>query len=538
MMNVKVFDTTLRDGSQTMGVNFSLEDKVKIAKLLDEFGVHYIEGGWPGSNPKDVAFFERMGGENLKHARLTAFSSTRVKGRTVEEDANIQTLCRSGVPVATIFGKSWDLHVTDALRATLQENLDMIHSTVEYLKHHFDEVVFDAEHFFDGYKNNPEYALQCLAAAQDAGADWLVLCDTNGGTLVEECRSVVSLVKQTVTKPVGIHTHNDGDLAVANSLAAVDAGATMVQGTINGIGERCGNANLCSVIANLSLKLGIETVPPENLRRLKYVAHYVAEMANRTHPEQMPFVGDHAFAHKGGIHVSAIRRNTKTYEHIDPALVGNTRVVSVSEQSGKSNVIEKAEELGIDLGDDNDEAARKILARVKELENKGYHYEGADASFELLSSQLMGKLKEYFTLHGFRVFVWKQADGDVLSEATVKAAVPEEVSLRGGHDDPVEHTSADAHGPVEALDKALRKVLEKFYPNLKSVKLEDYKVRILQEEQGTNATTRVLITSADEKRRWGTVGVSENIIDASWQALVDSYVYKLKKDEEDAAAGH
>ncbi len=535
-MHVKVFDTTLRDGAQTVGVNFSVEDKVRIAKLLDDFGVHYIEGGWPGSNPKDIAFFERMASEHLVNAKLTAFCSTRMKGHKAEEDPNLLMLCQSGASVATVFGKSWSLHVTEALRATLEQNLDMIHSSVAYLKKHFEEVIFDAEHFFDGYKANPDYALDCLQAAAGAGADWVVLCDTNGGTLVEECRTAVEVARRCVDTPLGIHAHNDADLAVANSLTAVAAGAAMVQGTINGIGERCGNANLCSVLANLVLKQGIEAVPVANLKGLKHLAHVVAEMGNHAHPKQMPFVGDNAFAHKGGIHVSAIRRNTRTYEHVDPASVGNARIISISEQSGRSNIVEKARELGIDLGT-NDEAANSILERIKELENRGYHYEGAEASFEILSRKLTGRLKEYFTLHGFRVLVWKNADGNVWSEATVKASVPEEVSRSGGHDDSVEHTSADGTGPVEALDRALRKVLEKFYPNLKKTKLEDYKVRILQAEMGTTATTRVLITSADDDRQWSTVGVSDNIIDASWQALVDSLVYKLMKDEENSEAG-
>lgn len=530
--NIKIFDTTLRDGSQSVGINFTVNDKIKIASKLDEFGIHYIEGGWPGSNPKDVAFFEEMKNVKLKNAKLTAFSSTKLKKIKVQDDKNLATMIATGVPVVTIFGKSWDLHVKEALRTTNEENLDMIFSTMEYLKKYFDEVVYDAEHFFDGYWANPDYALKTLEAAEKGGADWLVLCDTNGGSMVDFVDSTFKTVSERFTKPLGIHAHNDSELAVANTLVAVKHGATMVQGTINGIGERCGNANLCSIIPNLSIKDDYTTVPPENLKRLYYISHLVTEIANKRHPDGLPFVGRKAFSHKGGIHVSAVRRNTATYEHVPPESVGNERIFTISELSGRSNILEKAEQMGIDLRSDNKKAG-KILKMVKEREEKGYHYEGAEASFELLTNALIGKQKRYFELHGYRIIIWKNADGESWSEATIKAAVPKEVAESHGYESHIEHTSSDGSGPVEALDKALRKVLEKFYPELKKVHLVDYKVRILNAEEGTNSTTRVMINTADDKRRWSTVGVSDNIIDASWQALVESLIYKLMKDEEE-----
>jgi 2-isopropylmalate synthase len=528
---IKIFDTTLRDGSQSVGVNFTVNDKIKIAKNLDDIGVHYIEGGWPGSNPKDVAFFDEMKKVKLNNARLTAFSSTKLKNIKIQDDKNLAKMIETGVPVVTIFGKSWDLHVKEALKTTNEENLDMIFSTMEYLKKYFDEVVYDAEHFFDGYKANAEYALKTLEAAEKGGADWLVLCDTNGGSGVNFINNTLQTVKNQFKTPLGIHAHNDSELAVANTLSAVYQGATMVQGTINGIGERCGNANLCSIIPNLSIKDDFKTIPEENLKKLYYISHLVSEISNQSHPDSLPFVGKKAFSHKGGIHVSAVRTNSSTYEHVAPESVGNERIITVSELSGRSNIIEKANQMGIDLRSDSEKAG-KILQRVKELEAKGYHYEGAEASFELLTNALMGKQKRYFELHGYRIIIWKNANGESWSEATIKAALPKEVAEANGYESHIEHTSADGSGPVEALDKALRKVLEKFYPELKKVHLIDYKVRILNAEEGTNSTTRVLINTADDKARWSTVGVSDNIIDASWQALVESLIYKLMKDEE------
>ncbi|MFP4617384.1 MAG: citramalate synthase [Spirochaetaceae bacterium] len=535
-MQVKVYDTTLRDGAQSVGVTFSIEDKLRIVRELDTLGVHYIEGGWPGSNPKDEEFFERCRKMELKNAKIAAFSSTRAKNTKVEEDKTIGKLVESGAPVAAIFGKCWDLHVTEALSAGLEENLEMIRSSVEYMKRHAEEVIFDAEHFFDGYKNNREYAVACLKAAEEAGADWLVLCDTNGGTMPGEYRRISREVAQLTSTKLGTHAHNDSECAVANSLEAVSEGAQMVQGTINGFGERCGNANLCSILPNLSLKMGVETVPKEKLSLLKYVSHFVWEASNRTPEDHMPYVGNHAFAHKGGIHVSAVQKNPRTYEHIEPELVGNKRASTISELSGKSNVLEKLRKMNLPEVPDG-ELAGRLVAKVKELESRGYHFEGAEASFELLTAQLMGELEEWFTLKGYRVITWNNGDGKTWSEATIKASVPETVSTRMGHRDPVEHTSADGHGPVEALDKALRKVLEKFYPELRTTRLSDYKVRILNEEAGTSALTRVVMTSSDEDESWGTVGVSENILEASWQALVDSLIYKLKKSARSSSSG-
>lgn len=527
---VLVYDTTLRDGAQSVGVTFSLYDKLRVMETLDDMGMHYIEAGWPGSNPKDAAFFQEAQSIQLRNARLAAFGSTRMKNTTAEKDRNLDLLLRSNVPVITLFGKAWELHAIEALGATPEQNLEMIYSSVKYLKERVDEVVFDAEHYYDGAKANSEYALACLNAAVDAGADWLVLCDTNGGTLPSDFQRETEKVVSRYSLPVGVHAHNDSDVAVANSLLGVASGARMVQGTINGLGERCGNANLCSVLPNLSLKHGYRTVGENNIRKLQSVSHFVSEMSNTTPLEHMPYVGQHAFSHKGGIHVSAVRKNPLTYEHINPELVGNSRFTTVSELSGKSNIIEKTKSMG--LGQEvSSETAGRIVEKVKELESQGYHFEGAEASFELLSAALMGSLKEYFTLHGYRVMIWNNGDGNTWSEATIKASVPEHISHEQGHTDAVEHTSADGNGPVEALDKALRKVLEKFYPHIKNTRLTDYKVRILNEESGTCALTRVIINTSDEETSWGTVGVSENIIEASWQALTDSLIYKLKKDE-------
>lgn len=533
---ITLFDTTLRDGAQSMGVTFSVEDKISIARALDELGIRYIEGGWPGSNPKDISFFRQMREQPLERAYLTAFSSTRLKHTKVEEDPNIRTLCETGAPAVAIFGKSWDLHVYQAIGATLEENLAMIAETIAYLRSRFQKVVYDAEHFFDGYRHNPEYALQTVQAAVEAGADWIALCDTNGGRMPEEITAGTRAVAERWDVPLAIHAHNDSELAVANSLAGVDAGARMVQGTVNGLGERCGNANLCSLIPNLQVKRGFTCLPEESLRRLTYLSRLVSEAANRSHPEWLPYVGANAFAHKGGIHVSAVRNDSRTYEHVPPEVVGNSRTVTISELSGKGNIVSRVREMGIDLSGDTDRA-KEILRAVKEREARGYHFEGAEASFELLSAGILGTLREYFALHGFRVLTWVDGDGKSRSEATIKAGVPEEVRLSGGHEEGVEHTSADGSGPVEALDRALRKVLEKFYPVLRTVKLTDYKVRILNEEAGTSATTRVVISSTDGRDHWSTVGVSDNIMDASWHALCESLIYKLKKEDDAAAAG-
>jgi 2-isopropylmalate synthase len=518
---VRIYDTTLRDGTQGEGVSFSGEDKVRLASRLDALGIHYIEGGWPGSNPKDLRFFRRMQDVPLKHAKLAAFSMTRRAGGQAEGDANMQALVDAGAPVATIVGKSWDFHVTSALGTTLPENLAMIADTIAYLRPRMEEVLFDAEHFFDGFRANRDYALATLKAAADAGAHWLVLCDTNGGTLPGDLVKILREVKQHVGTRLGIHVHNDAECAVANSLAAVQEGCDQVQGTINGFGERCGNANLVSVIPGLVLKLGLECIPEANLRELRDVSRFVSELANRKPWTAQPYVGDSAFAHKGGMHVSAVQKHPETYEHIAPDAVGNHRRVLVSELSGKSNILWKAKEFGIDLDHETPDS-RRILDRLKELEDQGFLFEGAEASFELLMERALGQYRPWFELEAYRVIVEEHtADGAPVAEATVR------VRVKGM----LEHTAAAGNGPVNALDHALRKALEEFYPSLKTMRLLDYKVRILDESAGTGAKTRVLITSGDGEDTWGTVGVAENIIEASWQALVDSIEYKLRRDE-------
>ncbi len=517
---IKIYDTTLRDGTQGEGVAFSMEDKVRIAQRLDALGIHYIEGGWPGSNPKDMRFFRRIQDVPLKQAKLAAFGATRRAGVTAEQDANLQALVEARTPVATIFGKSWDFHVTHALQTTLPENLAMIADSVAFLRRHFEEVIYDAEHFFDGFRANPEYALQTLKAAEEARAHCLVLCDTNGGTLPHDLVEIIREVKTHVTAPLGIHVHNDAECAVANSLAAVTEGVNHMQGTINGFGERCGNANLVSIIPNLMLKMKLACLPEGSLRELRDVSRFVSELANRQPWQHQPYVGDSAFAHKAGMHVSAVFKHPETYEHVNPELVGNHRRVLVSELAGKSNILWKAREYGIDLDKDTPET-RRILDTLKQLEDEGYQFEGAEASFELLMERALGHHRPYFDLEGFRVVVEKRGEETPQAEATVK------LKVKGI----AEHTAAEGNGPVNALDHALRKALEEFYPNLKTMQLRDYKVRILDESLGTGATTRVLITSGDEEETWGTVGVSQNIIEASWQALVDSVEYKLRRDE-------
>jgi 2-isopropylmalate synthase len=518
--NIKIYDTTLRDGTQGEGVSFSMEDKVRLATRLDALGVHYIEGGWPGSNPKDLRFFRRMQDVTLKQARLAAFSMTRRAGGAAEDDPNMRALLEAGAPVATIVGKSWDFHVTEALGTTLPENLAMIADTIAFLRPRVDEVMFDAEHFFDGFRANREYALATLRAAEEAGAHWLVLCDTNGGTLPVDLVAIVRAVRQHVRAPLGIHVHNDAECAVANSLAAVGEGAEQVQGTFNGYGERCGNANLVSVIPSLVLKMGLACIPEDNLKELRSVARFVAELANRKPWDAQPYVGDSAFAHKGGMHVSAVLKHPETYEHVSPEAVGNHRRVLVSELSGKSNILWKAREYGIDLDRETPDS-RRILDRLKALEDQGFQFEGAEASFELLMERALGHHQPYFDLEAYRVIVEEQNTAqEPVAEATVR------VRVRGA----LEHTAASGNGPVDALDHALRKALEEFYPSLKNLRLLDYKVRILDESKGTGAKTRVLVTSGDGDETWGTVGVADNIIEASWQALVDSIEYKLRRD--------
>ncbi|MCR6544367.1 citramalate synthase [Dehalobacterium formicoaceticum] len=522
MGKIVVLDTTLRDGTQGEGISLSVEDKLKITVKLDALGIPYIEGGWPGSNPKDIEYFQRVQKLSLQQAKITAFSSTRRPGISVEEDSNIQELLKAGTPAVTLFGKSWDLHVVQALNTTLEENLAMIKDTVSFFKAAGREVIYDAEHFFDGYKSNSQYALTTIRAAADAGADWVVLCDTNGGMLPSEIGEIVTVAGENVSVPLGIHAHNDGDLAVANSLQAVASGAQMVQGTINGLGERCGNANLCSIIPNLELKMGDSCLPENNLSLLTETAHYVSELANLAQQSQQPFVGMSAFAHKGGIHVSAVTKNPATYEHMDPQLVGNKRRVLVSELSGVSNLKYKAQELNIELPLETPES-REIIKRIKELEHKGFQYEGAEASLELLLRKALNQYQDYFQLESLKVIMEKRENMGITSEAMIKLKVGTETV----------HTAAEGNGPVNALDNALRKALEEFYPDIKNIHLSDYKVRVLDEKDATGATVRVLIETMDQESSWNTVGVHENIIEASWQALTDGITYALyKKDHQ------
>lgn len=517
---IQIFDTTLRDGTQGEKVSFSAEDKFRIAKRLDEFGIHYIEGGWPGSNPKDMAFFKKAGQHHFKHARIVAFGSTCRMGNLPEEDPNLQALIEAGTPAVSIFGKSWLLHVQQALKVTSKDNLRMISDSITFLKSHGKEVIYDAEHFFDGYKNDPEYALKTLQTAETAGANTLVLCDTNGGTLTHEVFRIVSDVKKKVSAPLGIHTHNDCELAVANALAAVEAGAVHVQGTVNGYGERCGNSNLCSLIPNLQLKMGYNCVPQKSIGKISTLSKFVSELGNLSHDNKQPYVGKSAFAHKGGIHVSAVMKNTATYEHIIPEQVGNRRRVLVSDLSGKSNVSYKSEELGFEFDKNSDESS-EIVQLLKQRENDGYQYEAAEASFELLVKQISGQAPDYFNLDGFRVIMERNAQGESRSEATIKVRVNDQVEL----------SAAEGNGPVHALDAALRKALCEFYPEITSMQLQDYKVRVLNERNGTGAKVRVLIDSTRDGQSWGTVGVSENIIDASWEALSEGITYYLMNQQ-------
>lgn len=525
MPKIEIYDTTLRDGAQGEGISFSAKDKVKIALRLDKLGFHYIEGGWPGSNPKDLAFFELIKNHRLKNAQITAFGSTRKPGVSAQHDENLQQILKAGVKVATLFGKTWDFHVKHALQTTLEENLYMIRESVAYLKQQGMEVFYDAEHFFDGYRANPEYALSTLRAARDAGAARIILCDTNGGRLPNEIFEAVTAVGREIDVPLGVHCHNDSELAVANSLMAVQAGAIQVQGTINGYGERCGNANLCSIIPNLALKCGLESIPEESLKELTELSRFVSEVANMHPMSNQPYVGGSAFAHKGGVHVSALLKNPQTYEHIEPEIVGNRRRVLVSELSGVSNLLYKSREFDLGLGLEKEEN-RKLLEELKDLENRGYQFEGAEGSFELRLRKAFHGYKEPFSLENLKILI-EMRDGTVYSEAIIK------MNVNGR----VVHTAAEGNGPVNALDNALRKALEEFYPDIAKMHLADYKVRVLDGKDGTGALVRVLVETGDGHCSWGTVGVSTNIIEASWQALVDSIAYGLlrleTRDEED-----
>ena len=527
MPSIQLYDTTLRDGAQKEGISFSVVDKLNITKKLDELGIHFIEGGWPGSNPKDVEFFAKAKSLTLAHARLVAFGSTRRHKIKAETDVTLQALASAGVEVVTLVGKSSELQVTKVLETTLEENLAMIADSIGYLKARGLIVFFDAEHFFDGFKANPSYALRVLGTAAEAGADCLVLCDTNGGSMPQEVTAAIEAAKKVTAVPLGIHAHNDAELAVADTLAAVRAGVSQVQGTINGYGERCGNANLCSVIPDLKLKLGVDCITDEQLAKLTEVSHYISELANLIPEGSMPYVGSSAFSHKAGLHVSGFTKWAESYQHIDPAQVGNQPKALVSELSGRKNIIYKAKEMGVDLPSQGKEA-QVLLDRVKLLESRGFQYENAEASFELLVHRAKPGYKSPFELVDFMVVVEKRRRPpthkdmeEMLSEAMVKVKVNGEII----------HTAAEGSGPVNALDEALRKALLQFYPSLIQVKLIDYKVRILEESVGTESQVRVLIESSDGVEEWRTVGSSTNIIEASWLALADSLEYWLLKQK-------
>jgi len=518
-MKMELYDTTLRDGAQREGISFSLEDKLKIAKKLDELGLHYIEGGYASSNPKDRAFFERAKALGLENAVITAFGNTRRANTPPGEDASLKALLAAGTTVVTLVGKSSVLHVTDVLRTSLEENLRMIADSVRYLKGQGRKVIYDAEHFFDGYCLGPSYALMTLEAAQEAGADLIVLCDTNGGTLPSTLTFIIKEVQKATSLPLGIHCHNDSGVAVANTLAAVELGLQHIQGTINGYGERCGNADLCTIIPSLKLKMGFDCVSDEQLARLTEISRYVSEIANLSPDAHAPYVGQSAFVHKGGLHADAVAKAEESYQHIPPELVGNRTRFLVSELAGRASIVSKAQELGLELSR-NGKQAEQVLAEVKALEGRGFQFEGAEGSFELLIRRAQPDYKPPFQLIDFLVLVEKRGEREILAEATVKVQVGDRIM----------HTAAEGNGPVNALDAALRKALLSFYPVLAQVRLTDYKVRILDETSGTGAQTRVLIESSDGERTWSTVGSSTNIIEASSMALIDSLEYGLLKN--------
>jgi 2-isopropylmalate synthase len=517
-MKIFTFDTTLRDGTQGEAVSFSVDDKILIARKLDELGIDYIEGGWPGSNPKDRDFFARANELDLQHAKLTAFGSTRFAKNPVQEDRNVRGLIEANTPVVSIFGKSWDLHVRRALAITEEENLVLISETVKYLKEHGREVVYDAEHFFDGYIHNPDYALKTLEAAQRAGADVLCLCDTNGGTVTGRLVEIIAEVRKRFDGVIGIHTHNDSDSAVANSIAAIEAGATHVQGCMNGYGERCGNANLASIIANLELKLGHTTIGSERLANLSSACRFIAELANLPLRNDQPFVGKSAFAHKGGVHVSAVLKDSLTYEHIAPELVGNRQRVLVSDLSGRGNILYKLKQHG--LADRLlEDARRELLERIKQMEYEGYELEAAEGTFELLVWEALHPGLHFFEVDSYEVTTRNAGSAGALSTATV--------TLRA--QDGVHSETATGQGPFHALHVALRKCLSKVYPQITEVRLTDYKVRVLDSRKGTAANVRVLIEWSDHRKSWSTVGVSDNVIEASWKALVDAIRLELMR---------
>jgi len=521
MPKVKLYDTTLRDGSQAEGISYSVMDKIRITQELDKFGIHFIEGGWPGSNPKDREFFEKISKTNLKNSKIAAFSMTRRPNIPASQDSNIKALLKSKAQVITIVGKTWDFHVTDVLKTTLEENLEMVKDTISFLVKEGFVVFYDAEHFFDAYKANKDYSLKTLNAAMEAGASSVCLCDTNGGSLPNQITETINNIKGGIKVELGIHCHNDSGVAIANSLAAVEAGATIVQGTINGYGERCGNTDLIPIIANLKLKLKNECISDASLKQLTHLSHFVSEISNMRVKNEQPFVGDSAFAHKGGMHINAIMKNPLTYEHINPLLVGNHRRILVSELGGKTGILLMAKDLNYDLSK-TDPQTKKILDLVQSLEHKGFQFEAAEASFQILMQRALKKFKNFFQLEGFKVVIEKRSDKKITSEAIVK------LKVKGIK----EHTAAEGDGPINALDNALRKALKEFYPTLAKMHLSDFKVRVLDEKAGTAARVRVLIQSQDDNDIWNTVGVHENIIEASWQALVDSIEYKLLKDRQ------
>lgn len=515
---VLIYDTTLRDGTQCEGISLSAGDKIQIARRLDKFGVHYIEGGWPGSNPKDMAFFKEIQKAGIRNAKIVAFGSTRRAHTLVEDDANVKALLESKTKAVTVFGKSWDLHVTDVFRTSLKENLKMIYDTVSYLKSKKREVIYDAEHFFDGFNANPDYAIKTLQQAAKAGASNITLCDTNGGVLPHEIRHAILRVRRSVKVPLGIHCHNDSELGVANSIQAVGEGCVLVQGTINGYGERCGNANLVSIIPILQLKMNRKAMSERKLKELTQVSHYVAEICNMPLNKNQPYTGRSAFAHKGGVHINAMMKNKSTYEHIDPALVGNNRRFLVSELGGKTNIMLKAKELQLDFDKESPET-RKILSEIQRLENEGYQFEAAEASFELLMARLTGKRKTFFEVKSAAVRAENIGDENPTSVAEVKIAAKGQEQF----------VAAEGDGPVNALDRSLRKALIKSYPVIEEIHLTDYKVRVVNSSAGTAAKVRVFIEFQDKDRTWTTVGVDPNIIEASWKALVEAVEYKLLK---------
>jgi 2-isopropylmalate synthase len=518
MEKIKLYDTTLRDGMQAEGISFSLEDKLSIAACLDELGLDYIEGGYAASNPKEMQFFAEVARLGLKNSKIVAFGSTRRADTKVEDDASLDAILACKARTAALVGKAWDMHVKTVLGCSLDENLQLCADSVEYLKKRGIETIFDAEHFYDGCRENREYAMKVLTAAADAGADVLVLCDTNGGSIPDQIYEITRAVCEKFSSlPIGIHTHNDSDCATANTLAAVRAGARHVQGTINGLGERCGNANLCTVIPNLAFKMGFDCLAPEKIKTLTEVSRFIFEVGNLNPVMNMPYVGESAFAHKAGLHVDALRKDKSTYEHIDPALIGNERRFLISELSGKSNVLAELEKAKITQ---DKKLAKKILTRVQELENEGYQFEAANASFDLLVKKTLGTYKPSFELLKYYVTVERRTSGEMVNEATVKLKVG----------DKVQHVVGEGDGPVNALDAALRKALENLYPAIRDIRLIDYKVRVVNAKAGTAARVRVIIESRDKTSIWGTVGVSENVIEASWLALVDSVEYKLQKD--------